>query len=54
MKQHLKTLLPLLAVTACLCGCPDVKVPQAPPGVPQPKAAIEPSSHAQAMPATQK
>ena len=32
-------LLPALSVIALLCGCPETKVPQTPPSVPQPKAA---------------
>ena len=51
MKQHLKILLPLLAATTFLGGCPNVKVLQAPPGAPEPKVSLELSSRLQAMPA---
>ena len=33
----MKTLLPLAFVAALLCGCPDPKLPKAPPRVPEPK-----------------
>ncbi len=33
----MKTLLPLAFVAALLCGCPDSKLPKAPPRVPEPK-----------------
>jgi hypothetical protein len=36
----MKTLFPILILTAALCGCPDTKVPKAPPLTPQPKAVI--------------
>jgi hypothetical protein len=35
----MKTLFPMLLLTAFLCGCPDTRVPKAPPLTPQPKAA---------------
>lgn len=36
----MKTLFPMLILTTLLCGCPDTKVPKAPPLTPQPKAAL--------------
>lgn len=38
----MRPLLPLsLAFTAVLlCGCPDTKIPKAPPKIPEPKAAF--------------
>ena len=32
-------LLPALFASLVLCGCPDAKLPQAPPSAPQPKVA---------------
>jgi hypothetical protein len=40
MQQQPKTLLSLLTMVVCLCGCPEVKVPKAPPDIPKPKAAL--------------
>ena len=40
----MKSVLLLPFITALLCGCPDAKVPKAPPKVPEPKAsAMAPS-----------
>lgn len=41
----MKPLLPLAVVLAAglLCGCPDAKMPKAPPKIPEPKAALQPS-----------
>ena len=40
----MKTLFPVLILTALLCGCPDTKVPKGPPLTPQPKAITKASS----------
>ena len=48
----MKPLLPLALVIASglLYGCPDTKIPKAPPKIPEPKAAmlVEPPAHAMA------
>lgn len=38
----MKPLLPLVLVAAAglLCGCPDAKMPKAPPKIPEPKVAL--------------
>ena len=38
----MKTLLPLAFVAALLCGCPDPKLPKAPPRAPEPKVVSNP------------
>lgn len=42
MKQHqrLWAALPVLMVTALLTGCPQSRLPDTPPIVPQPKASL--------------
>ena len=37
--MQITRLLPAVFMAALLCGCPDTKLPKAPPSVPQPKAA---------------
>jgi hypothetical protein len=41
----MKTLFPMLVLTALLCGCPDTKVPKSPPLTPQPKAVTSDLGH---------
>ncbi len=38
--KHLFRALPILFVMAILTGCPQTKVPDTPPMVPQPKASV--------------
>lgn len=43
--KHLLTTLPLLFVLSLLVGCPQSKVPDKPPMVPEPKASLSLERH---------
>ncbi len=43
--KHLLTALPVLLVLGLLAGCPQSKVPDKPPMVPEPKASLNLQRH---------